>query len=716
MIKNKLFGLAMLFLSVLSYGQEFVWFENFNSTATGGLPAGWSGFDEDGNTIIPQLTDQGVTFSLGWEAVNFGIGDYNANLVSSAAFADGTGVADDWVISPSVDVDEAGMTLTWEGAIQFNGGYEVYVSTDGNNLSDFTSLSPTETISENFISADDMMTLRTLDLTPWQGETVWFAFRNNNPNDAATFGLIFIDNVGVLAAPSAIDGGVTSSPLVEYGFLAIDQAQTMPGLLNGSVQNFGANALTNVTLQLTIDSLDANSVPTNIYTAMSDPLASLASGASADLTINGSFTPDDQNENALYKFTHTIIFDEDNDDEFDDNQSGRSSYMAMTPNFTSRSAVFLDPDNDPPVDPDIDDFAIFFYASEAGTLSVGQVIEIVNPTAMDSVFVQIQDPTGETFCVLSEFDTASNTIGDVIATTESYEGMGSEGGILQGYAFDCPVELAPGFYYVGLEDPIDGSANFIFTNVYVTPNRQFLTDSEVGLDGPWDRAPVIYANFGAGSGEPLTSVEIDSDENSLSVDFLATADGLACDFAWDFGDETTGSGAAPTHNYAEEGTYTVCVTVTNDSGEEATMCEDVTVSCDLLVEVDEATPTSIELEVENAVGDVTYSWSNGQNTNPITGLQQNTEYTVTVTDEAGCSSMLSVSTTGCALTLTLSEITNSSVSAVVNGANGAFSFVWTNTTTGETFQSTSSFEQNLAAGTWLVVATDDSNCNVQESI
>jgi hypothetical protein len=42
-------------------------------------------------------------------------------------------------------------------------------------------------------------------------------------------------------------------------------------------------------------------------------------------------------------------------------------------------------------------------------------------------------------------------------------------------------------------------------------------------------------------------------------------------FLWDFGDETTGSGLAPSHTYAEAGTYNVCLTV-DDGAAQDTGC------------------------------------------------------------------------------------------------------------------------------------------------
>lgn len=43
-------------------------------------------------------------------------------------------------------------------------------------------------------------------------------------------------------------------------------------------------------------------------------------------------------------------------------------------------------------------------------------------------------------------------------------------------------------------------------------------------------------------------------------------DGTIAAYAWEFGDGTTGSGATPTHNYANAGTYNVKLTVTDNEG------------------------------------------------------------------------------------------------------------------------------------------------------
>jgi PKD repeat protein len=54
-------------------------------------------------------------------------------------------------------------------------------------------------------------------------------------------------------------------------------------------------------------------------------------------------------------------------------------------------------------------------------------------------------------------------------------------------------------------------------------------------------------------------------------------DGTIASYAWDFGDGVTGAGAKPTHAYQSAGSYTVRLTVTDSSGQKATVSRPVTV-------------------------------------------------------------------------------------------------------------------------------------------
>jgi subtilisin family serine protease len=68
------------------------------------------------------------------------------------------------------------------------------------------------------------------------------------------------------------------------------------------------------------------------------------------------------------------------------------------------------------------------------------------------------------------------------------------------------------------------------------------------------------------SADSVRNFELATFDASASTD----ADGSIASYAWDFGDGTTATGAAPQHAYDWPGTYTVKLTVTDDDGAAAT--------------------------------------------------------------------------------------------------------------------------------------------------
>lgn len=66
------------------------------------------------------------------------------------------------------------------------------------------------------------------------------------------------------------------------------------------------------------------------------------------------------------------------------------------------------------------------------------------------------------------------------------------------------------------------------------------------------------------AGGPYTGLE----GQSVAFDAAGSSDpgGMALTYAWDFGDGSQGSGSSPTHTYADNGTYTVTLVVTDAEG------------------------------------------------------------------------------------------------------------------------------------------------------
>jgi PKD repeat protein len=93
---------------------------------------------------------------------------------------------------------------------------------------------------------------------------------------------------------------------------------------------------------------------------------------------------------------------------------------------------------------------------------------------------------------------------------------------------------------------------------------------------------------------PTASFEFNQGDNGSSeFNFTSTSndardpEGAIVAYAWDFGDGTTSSDAAPYHNYSEAGSYTVRLLVTDNGGGEAEFTQQVSVSS--VVSIDDET-------------------------------------------------------------------------------------------------------------------------------
>ncbi len=116
-------------------------------------------------------------------------------------------------------------------------------------------------------------------------------------------------------------------------------------------------------------------------------------------------------------------------------------------------------------------------------------------------------------------------------------------------------------------------------------------------------------------------------------------------------------------------------------------------------------------------GALTYSWNNGQTGANATGLTAGT-YTVTVTDQNGCSAFATVTITQPAqLTAGISGWSNpnctggnnGTASATANGGTGAITYTWS---TGQTGNSVT----GLTAGTYTVTSKDANNCTQMATV
>jgi PKD repeat protein len=106
------------------------------------------------------------------------------------------------------------------------------------------------------------------------------------------------------------------------------------------------------------------------------------------------------------------------------------------------------------------------------------------------------------------------------------------------------VYAAQGTYNLSLTVTDDGGAvDSASTSVSIDPANQAPTANAGGPYTATDGTTVVFDGTGS-----------------------SDADGTITDYAWDFGDGTSGSGATPSHLYAAAGSYNVLLTVTDDGG------------------------------------------------------------------------------------------------------------------------------------------------------
>jgi|GEM_PF-3402010 len=124
---------------------------------------------------------------------------------------------------------------------------------------------------------------------------------------------------------------------------------------------------------------------------------------------------------------------------------------------------------------------------------------------------------------------------------------------------------------------------------------------------------------------------------------------------------------------------------------------------------------TIDLTVSGGTAPFTYSWSNGANTQDISGLASGT-YSVTVSDAKGCSATLSrtitqpsvVAASAMSFNVSCNGGSNGIIDLTVSGGTSPYTYSWSN---GATTQDLS----GLTSGTYNVTVSDANGCNAYAS-
>lgn len=730
--------LALLFLSTGLFGQNYVFFENWEA----GLPADWTVYDEDMAPVNGQITldfTGGGLYTSGWVGpVGFVDADSNpipgSWMVACSWFEDATITSDDWLVSPSFTIESGGYELGWTGWAtdeNYPDGYEVYLAEE-NSVEAFLATDPIVVVS----AENGDPTPRTFMIDDsYAGQTLYAAFRHT-ATDQFYLGLT---DIYLLAPPDGNDAVLSAATSVEFGTINPNQTQPLSGL-SATVFNNSVEPLTGVQVTATIylvDSADVT-ITTEVWSSASEVQADISGIQSVDVSVPGEFVP---LEDGLYLLIYELTSDlGPADDDLDNNFSSFYPFY-VTANEQARCLpeiglieALL------PYTPD------GYYIGSLGMDLLAGGGEDITQTdeygstfvvyeggvSLDSALVLVNGTTGSSYTTKVYAMNDNGTVGDMIAESAATTVPGdTEPWTYNNFG---GVSLSQGTYLIAVVDPADGSTDPIFTNYYEPGENssvagsylyQSATDNWINgvaiIDDEQGTVTAIPAIYVATSGA-ATFVDFAVDLNSFTADFSGFANGFVSEYTWDFGDGNTATGQNVTHVYDEDGMapYTACLTGMLDDGTIlGPVCQEVNPQCSVSANVVPTTST-LDVTVQNASDPISYSWYEGDSATGtvistdagLTDLESGATYTVVVTDGTGCTDTQTASTNACSFTLEAPIIQAATNTVVWTNSLGTgeapFTFMWDPAVGGGPMDSGIA---GHPAGTWTMTVEDGNGCS-----
>lgn len=327
----------------------------------------------------------------------------------------------------------------------------------------------------------------------------------------------------------------------------------------------------------------------------------------------------------------------------------------------------------------------------------GPVVEAPGPGTY-CVTMTDQNLCGAVECITVDFDPL-----DVNVTATDVSCPGEDDGAVQA----TPIGGSPPYTYLWSNGATTASQTGLIPGTYVVTVTDAAGCTATG-QGSVSEPPPVTATIN--SNNPLCV----GDSNG-SATVIANGGTPPYTYTWSTGQTTA------TISGLSAGTYTVTVTDANNcsTAVQTTLSPASNLTASISVN-DESCPDendgSATVTPLNGVPPYTYTWSNGATTQTINNLAPGT-YTVTMTDDTGCTTVVSedvapadpliisissTDVTGC-------DVNDGTATTNIVDGQGPFTFAWSN---GAATQSIS----NLSEGIYAVTVTDVNGCQATASV
>lgn len=681
-------------------------FDGIGGPTSGGagtynFPAGWLKRNVDNRTPATSVS----YVNEAWERRE----DFANNVTDSCAFSTSwyspAGAADDWMWTPMIANLPANTVLSWNAVTydpSYPDGYQVRIMTQsstpggptggtgvmGNQVTNSTQIF-------SIAAENTTWTARSVNLNAYAGQSVWIAFRNTSLDEF----LLLIDDVK-LEVQYTIDAQMQVADTATQ-YTLMPASEITPLNFNGTIRNNGVNALTGVSAQVNV-----YNGTTNVYSANSTTVATLASGATTNWTIP-SFTPSGTG-------VYTVEFIANQTSGTDQNHGNDTlfQYFVVTDSTYARDDGTVTS-------------SLGIGAGNGGYL--GQAFDVPNTDYLTSVGVFFTRGYTGRQAALVIWNTVAGVPSTIIASTDTmiypddsarYYTLPIHGGY---------VQLTPGEYAVTAVEFDSTLAVGQTMNIY-TANKTWVdwpTNPAPGWSNFEDfgssfaRANVIRPNFGdlclnnAISTAATSATCLTCADGSLTATVTGASGAITYSWSPSGGNAATASGLLT-------GTY--IVTATDAVG--CTVMDTITLAFDTCGNFTSTTSSmdascatcadgSAVISVSGGYGTYVYTWANSPNTtDSLSGLLPGT-YTVTVVDSFGCSitQQIVVNQSICGNVVITSDSLEASCSTCadgsawvnVSGSNGPVTYLWNNSATTDSIS-------GLLPGTYTVTVTDSAGC------